>query len=154
MNAVDILTKDHREVDAMIAELEKAGTEGTSDASLQATFQQMVNALGLHMQAEENIFYPAMQKFDEEKDQVVEAYDEHNEVKGLLLQMQNLEPSSAEFQSNLKMVKTGIEHHVAEEEGEMFPDAKNLLGEARLQEIGQQIMTLKTQGDPMKAFSA
>ncbi len=154
MNAVDILTKDHREVDALIAELESAGSGGTSDASHQNTFQQLVNALGLHMQAEENIFYPAMQKFEEEKDLIVEAYDEHNEVEGLLLQMQNLEPSSAEFQSNLKMVKTGIEHHVAEEEGEMFPDAKNLLGEARLQEIGQQIMTLKSQGDPMKAFSA
>lgn len=154
MNAVDILTKDHREVDAMIAELEKAGSDGGSDAAYRNTFQQLVNALGLHMQAEENIFYPAMQKFEEERDQIVEAYDEHNEVKGLLLQMQNLEPSSTEFQSNLKMVKTGIEHHVGEEEGDMFPDAKNLLGEERLQEIGQQIMTLKSQGDPMKAFTA
>lgn len=139
----------------MIAELEKAGSGSDgSNAAYRATFQQLVNALGLHMQTEENIFYPAMQKFEEERDQVVEAYDEHNEVKGLLLQMQNLEPSSSEFQSNLKMVKTGIEHHVGEEEGEMFPEAKNLLGEDRLQEIGRQIMTLKSQGDPMKAFAA
>jgi hemerythrin superfamily protein len=154
MNAVDILTKDHREVDALIATLEQAGDSTDSATNYRETFRQMITALSAHMQAEEQIFYPAMRKVDGEEELVEEAYDEHNEVKSLLLQMNELEPSSTEFQENLKQVKAGIQHHVSEEEGEMFPDAQEKLGEQRLQEIGQEIMTLKSQADPKRAFSA
>ena len=154
MNAVDILTKDHREVDALIATLEQAGDSTSSATNYQSTFQQFVTALSIHMQAEEEIFYPAMRNVEGEEELVVEAYDEHNEVKGLLLQMKSLDPSSTEFQENLKQVKMGIQHHVSEEEGEMFPDAQEKLGDDRLREIGQKIMTLKSTADPGKAFSA
>jgi hemerythrin superfamily protein len=154
MNAVDILTKDHREVDALIATLEQAGDSTSSATNYQSTFEQLVSALSVHMQAEEQIFYPAMRNVEGEEELVVEAYDEHNEVKGLLLQMKSLEPSSTEFQENLKLVKAGIQHHVSEEEGEMFPDAKEKLGEERLREIGDQIMTLKSQGNTGRGFSA
>jgi hemerythrin superfamily protein len=154
MNAVEILTKDHREVDALIATLEEAKDSNGSNASYKDTFQKLITSLSAHMQAEEEIFYPAMRIVDGEEELVEEAYDEHNEVKSLLLQMQELEPASPEFQENLKQIKLGIEHHVSEEEGEMFPDAQEKLGEQRLQEIGQQIMTLKSQADPKRAFSA
>jgi hemerythrin superfamily protein len=154
MNAVDILKKDHREVDALIATLENAGNSTSSATDYRAVFQQFITALSAHMQAEEQIFYPAMRQVEGEEELVEEAYDEHNEVKGLLLQMNSLDPASTEFQENLKQVKTGIEHHVSEEEGEMFPDAQEKLGEERLREIGQQIMTLKSQADPGRAFSA
>ena len=154
MNAIDILTKDHREVDMLFAELKKAGSEKGAGTNYKNTFQLLVNALSVHMQAEEEIFYPAMRQFEEEEDQVIEAYDEHNEVKGLLKQMSSLEPSSDEFQENLDMVITGVQHHVGEEEGEMFPDAQDLLGEARLEEIGQQILDLKSENDPRLSASA
>ena len=154
MNALDILTSDHRQVDAMIAELEKAGESGAGSAAYKSTFEQMVDALNLHMRAEEEILYPAMRQFEEEKEMVIEAYDEHNTVKGLLTQMNELDPASPEFQSNLKQVKTGIQHHVSEEEGEMFPEAREKLGETRLEEIGRQIMEMKNQGDPSRAAFA
>lgn len=154
MNAVDILTRDHREVDALIATLEQAGDSTSSATNYRNTFEQLVNALSAHMQAEEQIFYPAMRNVEGEEELVEEAYDEHNLVKGLLLQMNSLEPSSTEFQENLKQMKAGIEHHVSEEEGEMFPDAKEKLGEDRLREIGQQIMTLKSQANTSRGFSA
>lgn len=154
MNAVDILTKDHREVDALIATLEQAVNSSSSATNYRNTFEQLVNALSIHMQAEEQIFYPAMRNVDGEEELVEEAYDEHNEVKGLLLQMNSLDPTSTEFQENLKQVKTGIQHHVSEEEGEMFPDAKEKLGDERLREIGEQIMTLKSQGNTGRGFSA
>ena len=154
MNAVDILTKDHREVDALIAELEQADEKSSGSDGYRNTFERLVSALAVHMQAEEQIFYPAMRQFQEEEDMVVEAYDEHNLVKGLLVQMNELEPSSPEFQENLKQVKAGIEHHVTEEEGEMFPDAQEKLGETRLSEMGERIMELKNQADPSQTFSA
>lgn len=154
MNAVDILTKDHRKVDTMIAELEMAEDQKSNASGYRNTFERLVTALSVHMQAEEEIFYPAMRQFKDEEDQVVEAYDEHAEVKALLTQMNELDPTTPEFQENLKQVKVGIEHHVSEEEGEMFPNAQELLGEARLNEIGQQIMTLKNQADPSLARTA
>ena len=148
------MTKDHREVDALIAQLEEAGNGETSSTSHRETFKQLVSALSVHMKAEEDIFYPAMAKFDEDKDLVVEAFDEHNLVKSLLLQMNELEPSNTEFQENLKQVKAGIKHHVSEEEGELFPDAQERLGEAKLNEMGQQIMSLKSQDDSIQGASA
>ncbi len=153
MNAVEILTKDHREVDTLIARLEEAGERETALPVDRHTFQELLKALAVHMKAEEEILYPAMKQFEEEKELVVESYDEHAEVKALLTQMNELDPASKEFQENLKQVKVGIEHHVSEEEGEMFPDAQELLGEARLEEIGQQIEELKSRSAGEKSMS-
>jgi hemerythrin superfamily protein len=153
MNAVEILTKDHREVDTLIARLEEAGERDTASPSDRSTFQQFLNALAVHMKAEEEILYPAMKQFEEEKELVVESYDEHAEVKALLTQMNELDPTSKEFQENLKQVKVGIEHHVSEEEGEMFPDAQELLGDARLEEIGQEIEELKSRSAGKNSMS-
>ena len=146
MNAFEILKKDHREVDSMMAILEKAKGDAASDTSHKQTFEMMREALTVHAEAEETIVYPALEEFDETEDQAEHSYDEHAEVKSMLAQMGELEPSSDEFQTLLSELKTSVQHHVKEEEGELFPKGEELLGEAELEEMGREIMEFKQEG--------
>ena len=151
MLATEILEQDHREVEELIAQLEEADGEENGEA-YRPIFEQLQNSLKMHMRAEEEIFYPALKGAEDMGDQVVEAVDEHAEVKALLAQLNELDPTTEEFQDALATMKAGIEHHVAEEEGEMFATAEDELGSERLEEIGRQIEELK--GDATMTSSA
>ena len=137
MNAFELLKKDHREAESLIAELEGAGDENHPNS--RQTFQQLKAALSLHMKIEESIVYTALEEFEETADLIPDAFEEHEEVKEQLADMEELEPSSAEFQDILAEMKDGIEHHLEEEEDELFPKAEEVLGKARVEEIGRQI---------------
>lgn len=144
MNATELLKQDHREVESMIAELEGAGSEGAGGAgSYVNTFQQLKQALTLHTQVEEQILYPALEDFDETTDLIEESYEEHDEVDGILNEMTGLNPGDEEFQELLAELKESIEHHVTEEENELFPQAEQLLGEETLETMGDQIEQMK-----------
>jgi hemerythrin superfamily protein len=151
MLATDILKQEHREAEAMMTQLQEADGKDNG-ASYRPIFEKLKTALQMHMKAEEEIFYPAVKNADLE-DEVVEAYDEHAGAKALLVQMNELEPNTPEFQTALTELMASIEHHVGEEEGEMFPTAEEELGEARMQELGRQIEQLKASGDTSKTAS-
>ena len=152
MLATDILKQEHREAEGLIAQLEEADGKENGE-SYRPIFEKLEKALQMHMQAEEEIFYPAVKNADDLEDQVIESYDEHAEVKALLAQLDSLDPSTEEFQTALATMKAGIEHHVAEEEDEMFPTAEEELGRARMEELGRQIEELKASGSSSKTAS-
>ena len=141
MNATELLKQDHREVDSLIAELE--GASGDTAGSYTATFQKLKTSLTVHAEAEEQIFYPAMEQFEETEELTEEAYSEHDEVKQLLEDMTGLNPGDEEFQELLAQLKDSVQHHVEEEESEMFPKAEELLGEATLETMGDEIEAFK-----------
>lgn len=143
MNAFEILIKDHREVDSMMATLEKAKGDTTSATAYKETFERMREALTVHAEAEETIVYPALEEFEETEEEAEHSYDEHAEVKSLLAQMGELDPTTDEFQNLLSELKTNVQHHVKEEENELFPKGEELLGEAELEQMGQEIMEFK-----------
>jgi len=98
-----------------------------------------------HSMLEEEIFYPAVKKARSEhvKDEVSEAYEEHKQIKSLLAQVSSITPADETYDMKIKVLKEDVEHHVKEEEGEMFPDAKRFLGESRLVELGAQLEARK-----------
>jgi Hemerythrin HHE cation binding domain. len=140
MNIIDMLKQDHQEAAAMMDRIESAG-EG--DPSVMTTFNQLKEALTLHTQVEEQIFYPALQNNDETEDQISEAFEEHQEVKDLLAEMSGSQLGNEEFMSQMSDLRNSVEHHVEEEENELFPKAQEILGDSRLQEMGQQMMQMK-----------
>lgn len=142
-NAIDLLTHDHRKVDELIAELENLSGADTGGNSPNMTFIQFRNNFMLHGQVEEQIFYPALKQNPETASLVEHAVDEHQEVKDILAQMEELAPNSDQFQSLLKKAKDEIQHHVEEEENEMFVKARQALGEQRMEELGRQIKQMK-----------
>lgn len=139
MNAFEILKRDHREVDALMAQLEKAD----GSASDKQTFETLRESLTVHAEAEETIVYPALEEFEETEAEAEHSYDEHAEVKALLAQMGELEPKSPEFQNLLAELKSNVQHHVKEEEGELFPKGEELLSDDELEEMGREIMEFK-----------
>ncbi|MDQ4122076.1 MAG: hemerythrin domain-containing protein [Acidobacteriota bacterium] len=150
-NAIDLLTHDHREVDRLIADLENLSGADTSGNSPNMTFIQFRDNFMLHGQVEEQIFYPALKENPETASLVEHAVDEHQGVKEMLAQMEGLAPNSDEFQRLLKKTKEEIQHHVEEEEREMFVKARQVLSEQKMEELGRQIKQMKDREKPNTA---
>ena len=140
MDIIEMLKQDHQEAAAMMDRIESAGA---GDPSVMTVFTQLKEALTLHTQIEEQIFYPALRNNDETEDQIEESFEEHQEVKDLLSQMSGMQGDNDEFMSLMSELRDAIEHHVEEEENELFPQAQQILGGSRLQEMGQQMMQMK-----------
>jgi hypothetical protein len=92
---------------------------------------------------EETVFYPALEQHEELKDMVAEALKEHQEVKTLLEEIEELGSGSHDFRGKLQEMMEGVEHHVAEEEGEMFPKVREVFDERELDELGTQLNSAK-----------
>ncbi len=110
-------------------------------------FDQIKAALEVHATIEEEIFYPAVKKARSEhlKDEVREGYEEHKQIKSLLAQISSITPADETYDMKIKVLKEDVEHHVKDEESEMFPDAKRFLGESRLAELGAHLEARKHQ---------
>jgi iron-sulfur cluster repair protein YtfE (RIC family) len=148
MNIVEHLKEDHREAEELIERLEGMDAdlddeEAGIDQMPPALFTQLKNALMLHTQVEEQILYPAMQKFDETADRIPEAIEEHQQVDQILEEMAMLSATDDEFQEKLEELKENLAHHIEEEENELFPKAEELCGQKRLEEMGRLMQQMK-----------
>jgi hemerythrin superfamily protein len=145
VDALTLLKQDHREVKALFAEVEELGER--ADASRAKLFAKIDEALTLHARCEEAVFYPALKEKasarSEERDEVMEAYEEHGVVKSLIKQLENLDPTDESYKAKLTVLIENVEHHVKEEEGSLFKVARELLSEDELEEIGQKIEAMK-----------
>jgi hemerythrin-like domain-containing protein len=140
MNAIELLIQDHKEAASMMDQLEIADK---GDRSANQTFLQLKDALTLHTQIEEQVFYPALKNHEETSDMIPESIEEHQEVDQILAEMSSLSPGDDEFMDKLMELRDAVEHHVEEEENEMFPKAEQILGQSRLQEMGRQMQQMK-----------
>src|ERR1051326_458076 len=143
MNAIKLLTEDHKEAMSLIEQLENADNQTGTNPIQTEVFNKLKTALTIHTNIEEQVFYPAMEKFEETRDMIREAYREHQEVDRLLNEMSALSPHQEEFQDKLSELKDSIEHHVDEEENDLFPQAEELCGQSRLEEMGRQMEQIK-----------
>lgn len=144
-DAVALLKTDHAAVKVLF---EKEGQLKKQDGEKKAgLFAQIKAALEVHATIEEEIFYPAVKKARSEhlKDEVREGYEEHKQIKSLLAQISSITPADETYDMKIKVLKEDVEHHVKDEEGEMFPDARRFLGESRLAELGAHLEARKQQ---------
>jgi hemerythrin superfamily protein len=142
-DAIALLKTDHAAVKALF---EKEGKLKKQDGEKKASlFNQIKDALEVHATIEEEIFYPAVKKARSEhvKDEVREGYEEHKQIKSLLAQISTITPADETYDMKIKVLKEDVEHHVKDEEGEMFPDARKFLGESRLVELGAHLQARK-----------
>jgi iron-sulfur cluster repair protein YtfE (RIC family) len=141
MDVFEMLKQDHRKVDGLFKQLEPTGDASTR----QQLFTQLKQELDLHAQVEETILYPALKQSPKTQDITEEAYEEHAEVKQLLAQMQQTPPSDARFDELLAELRDGVEHHVEEEESEMFVKAREALSAQQIEEITRRVQEAKQQ---------
>ena len=119
-DATALLRADHKSVSALFGEYEKARAK-TKKKNL---VTQICNALTVHAQIEEEIFYPAVKKALKDTKLVPEATIEHATLKELIAQVKDVEPDGEMFDAKIKVMSEYVKHHVKEEQNEIFPKAK------------------------------
>lgn len=124
-DAVELLTSQHREVTAMFKEFEELSDR--AKASKKKIADKICANLIMHAAIEEEIFYPAVRgKGKEAEEMVEEAIVEHAAAKDLITQIQEMDPDEELYDAKVKVLGEQIEHHVEEEEKEMFPKVKKM----------------------------
>jgi iron-sulfur cluster repair protein YtfE (RIC family) len=136
MDPIQLLKKQHREVEALFKKIAKTG----SAEQRRALLDELASNLKLHMTIEEAIFYPAVQELPTKKAEkmALEAYEEHAVVKLVLAELPGVDPEDERFDAKMTVLSELIEHHVEEEEDEMFKTAKKL-GTAELNALGDRM---------------
>ncbi|AKJ99232.1 hemerythrin [Pseudomonas chlororaphis] len=146
MNAIDLLKADHERVKAILTQL----SESTDRAIKKRTdlLAKLEMEVTIHTRLEEEILYPAFKQAGgkDEAEMYYEAKEEHRTVDSLVLpDLKATDPSQPEFAGRVKVVKELLEHHIEEEEKEMFPQAKKVLGKTKLDALGAEMETMKAQ---------
>ena len=140
-DAIKLLTADHQEVKALFKDYNKlAEKEGPADER-QALAQKICLLLKVHTTIEEEIFYPAAREAIDDADLLDEATVEHASAKDLIAQIEGMSPDEDLYDAKVKVLGEYIEHHVKEEETELFPEVKK--SEADLAELGTEMATRK-----------
>ena len=122
-DAVAMLMADHKKVKKLFSDFNKLREEG-SDKDKSAIVYQICNELKIHTELEEEIFYPAVRKAIDDSDLMDEALVEHAGAKDLIAQLEDASPDDDLYDAKVSVLGEQIDHHVKEEEGEMFPKAK------------------------------
>lgn len=146
MDALKLLKADHKKVSMLFDEVDGLGDRAT--AQRQKLFRQIDQELTIHSKVEETIFYPEFRRRadkGEEREEVLEAYEEHNVVKTIIGELENLDPKDETYKPKLTVLKEMVQHHVKEEEGPMFKMARELFEPEELEQLGERIMSAKEQ---------
>ena len=136
MKATDFLKKQHREVKGLFKKLEK-----TEDAQgRKKLMQQIGEALQAHTRIEEEVFYPAVRGLETKKaeEMIAEALEEHHVVDLVLKELPNVDPADERFEAKMTVLSELVEHHVEEEETEMFKLADRL-GKGELEALSAEM---------------
>ena len=153
MNAIDMLESQHREMEELFAKLEKADR---SDRK-QKLFTQIADKLAVHASIEEQEFYPAV-KAKRTEDILLESLEEHLGIKRVLSDLIDLDAGDETFDAKTKVLQEQVEHHVGEEEDDLFPKVKKIFDEETLVAIAQQMALLQEEllakGNPRLAVPA
>ena len=139
-DAIELLTADHQAVKKLFDQFKKCKKADGSDDEKAAIVEEICTALTVHAQVEEEIFYPAMRDATQEDDLLDEAEVEHSTAKDLIADLETMQSGDDFYDAKVIVLSEYIEHHVKEEEGQMFPKAKKakLDTEALGQEMAQR----------------
>jgi hemerythrin superfamily protein len=155
MDGIVLLKDDHKKVEALFKQFEKA-EDGAHQTKLRIV-QQIIEELTAHAFVEEEIFYPeARAAVPETSDHVLESVEEHHLVVWMLSELQGLDPTDETFDAKVTVLMENVRHHVDEEEHDWFPKVRKAMGRNRLVELGERMNAAKPNAprDPLQLKSA
>lgn len=145
MKATDLLKKQHRQAATLLRQI--LGSEDADER--RKLVEELTDHLQQHTRIEEEVFYPAFREAagTQKADSLVrESFEEHHLVDVLLEEIPELDPEDEQFDAKVTVLKEVIEHHVEEEQDEMFPAAEKKLGRERLEELAVEMEQLAGEG--------
>lgn len=142
-NPIKIIKEDHRKVEDLFKKFEDSGSKAF--VTKREIADKIITELTVHALMEEKIFYPAAEKaFNAEGDKMVEeAIAEHDVVKNLMNEIQNLNSEDPQFEAKVIVLKEVIEHHVKEEEEQLLPKSEKEISKENLERLGDEMVKFK-----------
>jgi hemerythrin superfamily protein len=151
MDAIALLNQDHEAVEQLFRQFEKL-TE-RAHKSKQKIARKVIRELAIHAAIEEMLFYPAVRTaalkatvrtLKEAGDTVLESLEEHHVVKWTLSELEKMKPEDERFDAKFTVLMESVRHHVEEEQDELFPKVRRLLGKDVLEKLGERMEKAKT----------
>ena len=141
MDAIALLKADHEKMKGLLNELEATTERGVKTRT--ELFATIKGELTLHEIIEEEIFYPELKAHPKAKDIVLEAYEEHHVVDLLMGELEALDVGDETWGAKALVMKENVEHHIEEEEGEMFKTARQVFDRQELLDLGERMAERK-----------
>jgi hemerythrin superfamily protein len=141
MNAFTLLKEDHQRVADLFEQLSE--TSERAKKTRDELFKKVYQELDVHSRIEEELLYPILKESEETREIATEAVEEHRIVKQLLQELNVNEKGTEQWSARLTVLKENVEHHVEEEEGEMFKKARKVLSEQQLEDLGTRMAAEK-----------
>jgi hemerythrin superfamily protein len=138
-DAIAVLKADHRHVTELFDRFEGLGERAY--ATRERTLDRIIEELSIHAGIEENVFYPAVRARFAERDEsmVLEALEEHHVVKLLLRELESMDPRSERYVAKVTVLREIVEHHVEEEETELFKRVRDSFSRSELRDLGAEL---------------
>ena len=141
MDAITLLKEDHDRIKPLLAELKE--TTDRAEKTRGELFSRIKAELTVHEIIEEEIFYPTLRDHPKAKEIVLEGYEEHDVVSRLMGELDGMDASDERFGPKAKVMAENVEHHIEEEEGEMFTAARQVFDRDELEELGERMAKRK-----------
>lgn len=136
----ELLQQDHRKVDTLLTQMQDT-SEGAP--ARQKLLSQVKQELEVHTEFEERVFYPKLRDATGKRDEIEEAFSEHTQVKQLLAELLDIDQSLPEWLDTCSELASAVQHHVREEEQELFPAGRKSIDQAAAEEMGREYQTVK-----------
>ena len=141
MDALSLLKEDHDKVKKMLQELDSTTERGVK--TRQELFAKVKQELQVHEAIEEEIFYPALKDHPKTKEIALEGYEEHHVVDMVMAEIEEVAFDDETWGAKFTVMKENLEHHIEEEEGEMFTQAKQVFDKDELAQLGESMAARK-----------
>jgi hemerythrin superfamily protein len=141
MDAMSLLKEDHEKVKKILGELESTTERGVK--TREELFTKVKEELVVHEAIEEEIFYPALKQHSKTKEIALEGYEEHHVVDTVMAEIEGVAYDDEKWGAKFKVMKENLEHHIEEEEGEMFKQARQVFDEDELAQLGESMLARK-----------
>ncbi|HPL62227.1 MAG: hemerythrin domain-containing protein [Syntrophales bacterium] len=138
MDIFQILKKEHDQVKSLMNQMLSKKESKADDL-----MRQIHKELSVHMQGEEKLFYPMLEEDDSSREKALEGYEEHHVAKGVLKELQKMNHADERWMAKVSVLKEIVEHHVEEEEKELFKAAKGVFEKEEVKEIGKKYLEEK-----------
>ena len=140
MNALTLLKQDHGNVETLFKRFEASDEADERRAIVDHVIEQ----LSVHAAIEEQVFYPGVRRsVKNTEDVVLESLEEHHIVKGVLSELEDMEPTDERFDAKVTVLIENVRHHVKEEEQELFPKVRKALEPKELRDLGEALQAAK-----------